>query len=300
MVALVALVMGVAFADDAAPEEPPLEEPPLEEPPPEATPAEAEAPPPGEESAAPADDDAGWVDLSPPAGDLGSALAPLETREPEQLDLPPELAEAMAEAEGALAAAQDRIPGMRPKARTRGRFGGRPRLAATGIAEDSWGMLLGVSATHQWWRLSDRPVRPAGETRLDLGGRVGAARGGDVRLTSIHGVWFGPVGVLGGAARRWDRLAGASATLDGGLTVGPQARVALRLPGFLPWAAGTRSWVVAGPRAETADGSVVIEDTLDFGVDLGESGAIWRFSGALRDTRVGTVWEAGLGLHLQL
>ncbi len=246
-----------------------------------------------EDPSPPADDDSGWTDLSPTDEVLGSALAPLETRAPEPVELPPEV-EALRRQVAAATAAARAADAPRPTARTRGRFGGRPRLAAAGITDDAWGLLVGASLTHQWWRLSDRVVRPAGATRLDVGGRVGDARGADLRLASVHGVWFGPVGLLAGPVARWDRLTGEAAALPAGRPVGPQVRAALRLPGLLPWAAASRGWVLAGARAAGP------EDTLDFGLDLGRSGLTWRLSGAVRDTTIGTLWEAGLGFHLQL
>jgi hypothetical protein len=241
--------------------------------------------------ATPVDKDPGWVDLPTTPGDFGSALdalgtPPAEEVEPEPQDgaSPPSPAE--------IAPAPERVPAL-----LRDRWGVRPRISAVGRVGGQWGIALGGSVVHQWWAITERPLHGVGETRLDLSGRVGKIEGPDLRLTSVHGAWIGPVGLTAGGAARLDRYGDGTPELPLALTVGPQARLALKLGWAVPWGAFTPAWIVAGerPPAKNLD-----EWTAEGGVDLDGRPLTWRFSGALRETGTGRLWEAGFGLHLHL
>jgi hypothetical protein len=236
-----------------------------------------------------ADDDAGWTTLPSSSGDFGSALDALDAPK----DRPPS-------PPASTTAGPSSAPPGPPRVLTRGRVGLRPRIAAAGIVDDDRGVLLGASLTHQWWRMSGAGVRPSGATRLDLGGRVGGARGIDARLVSVHGVWFGPIGLLAGGAARWDRLETDAGGLQAGFTAGPQGRLVARVGKLVPWAAVTWAPVVLGPRSELPLDTPVDEWTGDFGLDLESHPLGLRLSGAVRDTPTLRAWEAGLGLHVQL
>jgi hypothetical protein len=284
----------MAHAEDPPEEADPPEAAPTEAVPPEdpagdpgapVTPPEAEA---ADAPAAEAADD-GWTTLPPAKGDFGSALDPLVAPADRPAAPPP-----------SPTAGPSSPPPEPPRAQTRGRVGVRPRIALAGIADDDSGVLLGGTLTHSWWRLSGTAVRPSGATRLDLGGRVGGARGIDTRLVSVHGVWFGPVGLLGGGAVRWDRLETEAGGLARGLTAGPQGRAVLRLGKLVPWAAYTWAPVVTGPRLDPQAAATPVEQTWDFGLDRESHPLGLRLSGAIRDTPSAQAWEAGLGLHVQL
>lgn len=235
------------------------------------------------------DGGAGWTTLPPSVGDFGSALDALEAPE-DRPPLPPTSTTA-----GPSSGPTGPLPVL-----TRGRLGLRPRITAAGIVGDDSGVLLGASLTHQWWQLSGAGVRPSGATRLDLGGRVGGARGIDARLVSVHGVWFGPIGLLAGGMARWDRLETDAGGLQPGFTAGPQGRVVARVGSLVPWVAASWAPVVLGPRAERSVDAPMDEWTWDFGLDLESHPLGLRLSGAVRDTPTLRAWEAGLGLHVQL
>lgn len=239
--------------------------------------------------------DEGWLDLPTAPGDFGSALDALGT--------PP--VEAVAPAEDAAASEQPQAEAAPPPARIpamlRDRWGVRPRISAVGWVDGDWGFALGGSVVHQWWAITERPAHGVGETRLDLSGRVGGIEGPDLRLTSVHGAWLGPVGLTAGGALRLDRYSDGASELPLALTVGPQARLALKLGWAVPWAAFTPAWIVAGERPPAPSRAEGVDEWMaEGGVDLDARPLTWRFSGALRETGAGRLWEAGFGLHLHL
>ncbi len=255
-----------------------------------------------------ADPDAGWNLLPPPPRDFGSALDPLSAApRPSPAD------DTAVPTDGATSGTTEEAP-LHPEAPlVRDRWGVRPKLTLTGLPGGPTGLALGGSFSHQWWVLSAAPVRGAGETKLDLAGRVGGLSGPDLRLVSAHGLWLGPVGLFAGPALRLERLETDRPALPLGLTVGPQLRIAAELGPFLPWAAATPSWLVAG-----RGGDFELEKTLDLGLDIDVGPVDLRLSGALRDTAAGaattgvtekpstgdvagpTIWEAGVGLAFSL
>ncbi len=179
----------------------------------------------------------------------------------------------------------------------RGRFGVRPRMGMVAVAAGPMGFVLGGSVFHQWWQLSERTVRPAGEARLDLSGRMGDLQGGDFRLHTAHGVWLGPWGIFGGGALRWDGLhtPADGMVLAPGLTVGPQVRTGLTLGPLRPWVGFTPAFIVAGPRERG------IEATYDAGLALQLGALQLRSVGDLRRLGAeeeGTVWQLTFGLGL--
>jgi hypothetical protein len=246
------------------------------------------------EPATAAEEEVPWVALPDAARDFGSALAPLD----EALRVPP--AAPPAEASASITTAPSATLPEPERALARGRFGLRPRLAAAGFQDGPWGVALGGTVSHQWWMLSDRPVRPAGETHLDAVGRLGAVGGPDLRLTTSHGVWLGPVGLLAGGSLRYDRLSaddGSAPPLEAGLTLGPQPRVALRLGPLRPWASWTPAWVLAGPRTDLVG---LDEQTWEGGLDVPLRAIDLRLSGELRDTPDTELWGLALGLRLHI
>ena len=278
---------GLARADDAPPPPDAGAAPPGDA----AVPVDPDTPPrpEGGPSGPPVVEDGGWTALPAAPGDFGSALDPLTAAR--DRPAPP----AASPTAGPSAA-----PPGAPPAQTRARWGVRPRVAAAGIVGGDQGVLLGASATHQWWRLSGAGVRPSGATRLDLGGRIGGARGVDARLVSVHGLWFGPIGLLAGGAARWDRLETDAGGLAPGFSAGPQGRIVARAGRLVPWAAFTWSPLVGGPRAALPAGPPPDEQTWDFGLELDTHPLGLRLSGAVRETPTVRTWEAGLGLHVQL
>ena len=237
-------------------------------------------------------DDEGWIDLPSAPGDFGSALDALgggrdDAADGERASTSDEQATGPATD---AAGAPDRAPAL-----LRSRWGVRPRVSAVGRVEGDWGLALGGSLTHQWWAITDRRARGVGETRLDLSGRVGRIEGPDLRLISAHGVWLGPVGLMAGGALRVDRYADTAPELPLALTGGPHGRVALLLGPAVPWGAFTPAWVLAGERSPVGD---VDEWTAEAGLDLDARPMTYRFSGALRETGTGRLWETGFGLHL--
>lgn len=226
-----------------------------------ALPALAEEPPPEEE------EDGGWIDLEAEA-DFGSAL-----------DAQP------SEATG------------RP---LRGRFAFRPVLAVQELS-GTWGPSAGGSLSHQWWSLRPGRLAPVGETRLRATASFGAMRGHDLALESTHGAWVGDspaVALLVGPELRFDCLSSDSGELPTALTLGPQARLALRLGPLTPWTSVTPTWTLYGERLDL--------DAPWHGLTMA-AGLAWdarplslRLSGSQHDSGEATARTLTLGLHLRL
>jgi hypothetical protein len=254
--------------------------------------AAEEAAPPPEAPKVEAPPAADWIPLPPSGVAFPSALTPLGAPPPAAVNPTPAIPTApkpTTTPAAPLPPAGDLV---------RSRLSLRPRLARAGLVGGPAGMALGAAVGHQWWQLSDDTLRFAGESRLDLLGRVGDVAGPDLRLTSTHGLWLGPVGLLAGGALRYDALlpdVGGGPGLQAGLSLGPQGRAALDLGPLLPWVAYTPAWVLAGPRsAET------LEQTWDGGLDLRGNHVDLRLSGAYRTAADLALWEAGLGLSFHL
>jgi hypothetical protein len=254
----------------------------------------------GEEKPAP---DAGWEPIPGETEQFSSALTPLLPAPagpiPAGASGPAAPTPVTDPDGGALRAAGEPVASSEhsPKPLLRGRFGARPRMGMVAVAAGATGFVLGGSVFHQWWQLSERTVRPAGEARLDLSGRMGDLQGGDFRLHTAHGIWLGPWGLFGGGAVRWDGLhtPAGEMVLAPGLTVGPQLKSGLTLGPLRPWVGYTPSFVVAGPRDRG------MEATWDAGLALQLGALQLRSVGDLR--RVGaqeehTVWQLTFGLGL--
>lgn len=255
--------------------------------------AEEAAPPPEapETEAAPLSPATDWIPLPPSGVAFPSALTPLGAA-------PPAPAATPSTSSAPIPTATSAAPLPPPGDLTRARFSLRPRLARAGLVGGPAGMALGAAFGHQWWQLTDDTLRFAGETRLDLLGRVGDIAGPDLRLSSAQGLWLGPVGLFGGGALRYDALlpdVDDGPGLQAGLSLGPQGRAALDLGPLLPWVAFTPAWVLAGPRSAES-----IEQTWEGGLDLRGKHLDVRLSGAHRTAADLALWEAGLGLSFHL
>ena len=271
------LLVGTAWADDpepAADTDPGEESAPATDPPP------------------PPDDDAGWIDVGLDV-DFGSAVETgLETQAAQET-LPPEL-------EGLFAAAGELAPSEDGRALREGRWGARPWLGWMGLSTESvsGGATVGGQLSHQWWTLVERPVRPAGETRVRAVGVVGGLAGWAVSVDATAGAWFGPVGLLAGPSLTADRLQGSGGAMGPAVGVGPTARLAARLGPLTPWVGLTPAWLIAGDRPG------LTEEPWD---ELGRhAGIVWdrrpvglRLTGGWRSVAAGDLYEATLGLHLR-
>ena len=249
-----------------------------------------------EEVAGPSVDE-GWIELAPPEG-LPSALEGIAPVEAGEGGIPP-------------------IGGAAP-ARLRGRFFFRPWLGATGIVGAAAGPTAGGLVGHQWWSLRETTVAPVGESRLVVTAPFGRLRGYDLDLASTAGLWAGPVGLLAGGELRLDRWAAPTATVDSGLTLGPTARLALRLGPFSPWVAYTPAWQLWGPRLDQDEAFRTWtqahpdqfvptpawrwgdESTWSGGLEISARPFSWRLSASHRAVGMDTVWTAALGLQLEL
>lgn len=248
---------------------------------------------PAEEPAASSND--GWLDLSVPV-DFGSALdSALETTLPATAEA--DLAEATLVTE----------PPSDPPQLLRGRFGLRPYLGLTGL-DGTWGGAAGLTVSHQWWPLRERVLRPAGQSELRGCLPFGPVSGWDLRLDSTHGAWLGPVGLLLGPSLRAGALRAEAASAPVALTLGPQARLAVRAGPLTPWAALTPAWLLAGERGDLLD-APWDELTTTAGLALDGKPLGLRLSGEWRRVSVthpadppglSTLWQANLGLHLRL
>lgn len=217
-------------------------------------------------------DDGGWIDLDAEA-DFGSAL--------------------------------DRQPSDATGSPLRGRFALRPVLGVQEL-DGAWGGNAGGTISHQWWSLRPRRLAPVGETRLRLAGSFGGLRGHELALESTHGAWLGPpdgesgpsIGLLLGPELRQDRLSSDETALTSAWTLGPQARLALRLGPLTPWAAVTPTWTLHGDRADLD----APWDGLSLAAGLAMDGRPIGIRLAYRQHESGeaTARELALGLHLRL
>lgn len=264
------LLVGVSLADEAAPEP--------------ATPAE-----PVPQAAT---DDDGWIDLGVRV-DFGSAVESGMEAQAAEETLPPEL-------EGLFASVAQLSEGEDRRAMRDGRWGFRPWLGWVGFSSKarSTGATLGGQLSHQWWTLVERPVRPAGETRLRAVGVLGDVGGWSVSLDATAGAWIGPVGLLAGPSLQADRVRADAGTLEPALGVGPTARLAARMGKLTPWVGLTPAWLIAGERPGIEAGPWD---------ELGRhAGLVWdrrpigiRVTGGWRTVSAGDLYEATVGLHLR-
>ena len=241
--------------------------------------------------------DAGWQTLGV-TPDFGSAVES-DIVDPDHPDaIPDELAALFAPTDLAVPA-----PLKRPKAR----MGFRPWLGVQGTvptdADGQWGGTAGVRVVHQWWTLSDKAVRPSGETRLHAAGLFGGVRGFDTSLDTAGGTWLGPVGVfVGGHARadRRDWTGGGAPTTDlpAAVGVGPSASLGLKLGPVRTLAGVAPVWLVAGDRSGLAD-TPWDELSAHGGVVLGRTLSEVRLTGGYREVATGSLWEAALGVHIR-
>jgi hypothetical protein len=217
-----------------------------------------------------------WIELEP-APDLPSAIdAIVDPDAVEQLD-----------GESAPAAA----------AKFRARWYLRPRLAVT-VLDEAWHPDLGITAGHQWWRFTDAPVVPTGETQVTATLPLGEP-GYDVSLDVLAGAWaFDRVGLLIGPVLVADRIRWDDAYVDRAVALGPSARLALQGRFVTPWVDVAPQWTVGGDRPPLADAAwdsfrgrvgVLFGRRLQLRVDASHTA-----------TGSGAVREASAGVHLQL
>jgi hypothetical protein len=187
--------------------------------------------------------------------------------------------------------------------RIRGRFYGKPLLAVTGLGGRA-AMRIGAAAGHRWWQLGDSFVVVGGETRLEASAPVGGARGYTFALGHFAGPWVGPVGVRIGPDLRADRAVWGDETLPATLALGPQLTLSLDAKVAQAFVGVEPAWYLAGERAPV-DWSAsplpgVGDDTTWMaGVAVPVGIFHWMAQGSAQATPLGSVWEAGLGVHFQ-
>jgi hypothetical protein len=188
--------------------------------------------------------------------------------------------------------------------RPAGRWGVRPWLGVQGAqptdAPGHFGGGAGVRIAHQWWMLTEAPVRLAGETRLQAAGLFGGVSGFDAVLDTLGGAWLGPVGLFGGGMVRADRRSWSpTVSLPSAVGVGPAARVALQLGTLTSWAGVSPAWLVAGDRPGM-DAAPWDELSVQGGLVRHKDWSETRLTSSMRYVDDALLWDLTVGFHLRI
>ncbi|MBO86046.1 MAG: hypothetical protein CL927_11870 [Deltaproteobacteria bacterium] len=196
-------------------------------------------------------------------------------------------------------------PGAAPSSkRPAGRFGVRPVVGFQGVlpanGKSVFGFHAGGRVVHQWWSPTNAPIRPAGETRLQVSGIFRGVSGFDATFDSLGGSWLGPVGLFAGGLARADRRKWSpSVDLPPAIGIGPAAQVAVRLGTVMPWAGASPAWLVAGDR-QGLESTPWHELTARGGILWSQPFMETRVSGSWRQVHEAVLWDVTLGFHIRL
>lgn len=180
-----------------------------------------------------------------------------------------------------------------PENLVRTRFGVRPLLSLA-VHESAVALRAGGAVSHRWWTAAPLPVQLGGETTLRATAPAGGATGYRFELTSLHGPWFGPVGLRIGPLARADREVWGGDELPSAFGLGGAADVLLDAGPIAAWVEAAPSWTVAGTRPSGT--------ALDGRAGIGVTAGRWDVSLELAAhfAGVGPVVDGGVGLGVRL